>query len=995
MSTMSNFTVRSLAANRVRTIVTIAGVALAAALLSAVLTSYASLTDFLYRSEATTSGTWMSLVGSDYTDTFADEIDDAKNDPNVTNMATFTDKGFAQLSEEEQRMLGTYLPVIAAEGDLESVTAIRPSEGRLPENPHEIMLFGTWKTHRDVAIGDTITLQVGKRQAVAASGAADTTASSTTLGLPEDDQSSISAGSLLNSSIGYLEVEEYGGSFNEQLIDLHEESYTVVGFYDRSPYATASSVGSAGITRGDPQANEFTSVYLDFAAVSTVDDVVAQTNALFPGCDSTLHTALLRFMGVTSDANIWQTFFYLIVILIVVITIACISLISGAFNISVAERVSGFALLSSIGATPGQLRRSVFLEGLIIAVVGIPLGVLIGIAGCAITFGVLGEAIANVANGGIVAFELKLDAGALGVAALLTLVTVLISAWIPAQRASRANIIEALRQKGSSRTSRKGQRDAEKSIYTALLWKKRGLAGRIFGIGGTLARINRKRGSSKGRAAALSLALAIVLLMTAGSLNVFLGTLVDAASGGEQPAAEVYVSAQLLSNDTNPEATTSAKSENSLGTAKSNLSAETYLKEKNAAFAQETATLQQFYETLGTTSNAQGVSWLVRGASVVTLPSNMVGAAFEMDGVMQGGLLANGTYGSAALINYVDDATFDRYVSELGQDPRAYHDPEHLRAVALSQTYSNDGKNYQLFEALKATGSIEVLAAATADGKRAEIGFEEVTDDNGAPSVELSPMVSGAQDDLERSASPSDDTDIARVELEIAALADHTPLGSQPPDGFILLIVPESLAHEQGLGITNPVFYGYFNSADGDHAALAEALEEKGRTFFDEHSALSPSFISYNDFIAERNSTQMLATIVNVFCLLFTVILTLIAMANVFNTTTNSLILRQREFAVMRSIGLSPKQFRRMIIDECLHFGIAGLIPGLIVSLGVSYLLYLAVSQSLVGMGFMIPWTYFGLAILLTAAIMAISVAYGLHRCKSNNVVEALRADNI
>lgn len=57
MSTMTNFTFRSLATNRVRTIVTIAGVALAAALLSAILTSYASLSDFLYRSEATTSGT--------------------------------------------------------------------------------------------------------------------------------------------------------------------------------------------------------------------------------------------------------------------------------------------------------------------------------------------------------------------------------------------------------------------------------------------------------------------------------------------------------------------------------------------------------------------------------------------------------------------------------------------------------------------------------------------------------------------------------------------------------------------------------------------------------------------------------------------------------------------------------------------------------------------------------------------------------------------------
>lgn len=455
------------------------------------------------------------------------------------------------------------------------------------------------------------------------------------------------------------------------------------------------------------------------------------------------------------------------------------------------------------------------------------------------------------------------------------------------------------------------------------------------------------------------------------------------------------MSSQLLAEKQGSSASNSAESTAASSTrGQKPLSAEAYLEEKNGAFARVAETLQQFFETLGTSSNAESVGWLMRGSSVVTLPSNMVGAAFQQEGIMQGGLLADGDYASAALITYLDDASFDRYVSELGQDPHAYHDPEHLRAVALSQTYGNDGKNYQLFETLKANGSVEVLAAATTkEGVCADIGFEEGLDEEGSSIVSLSPMISGERDDL-KSVSIQD-LEIAQVELEIAALTDQAPLGTQPPYGFILLVVPESLAHEQSFGIIEPIFYGFFNSTDGDHALLAEEFSEKGQTFFDGQNEFTPSFISCNDFIAERSSTQMLATIVNVFCLLFTVILTLIAMANVFNTTTNSIILRQREFAVMRSIGFSPRQFRRMIIDECLHFGIAGLIPGLIVSLGVSFLLYLAVSQSIVGMGFMIPWNYFGLAILLTAGITALSVAYGLHRCKSNNMVEALRSDNI
>ena len=133
----------------------------------------------------------------------------------------------------------------------------------------------------------------------------------------------------------------------------------------------------------------------------------------------------------------------------------------------------------------------------------------------------------------------------------------------------------------------------------------------------------------------------------------------------------------------------------------------------------------------------------------------------------------------------------------------------------------------------------------------------------------------------------------------------------------------------------------------------------------------------------------------NVFCLLFTVILALIAMANVFNTVTNGLILRRREFAVMRSVGLSNRQFRAMIVDECVAWCARGLVPGVLLSLLVSWLLWVAVSGSLSGLSFMVPWAYVALAFAMTAAAVGISVAYGMHRCKADNVVEALRMDSV
>lgn len=144
-----------------------------------------------------------------------------------------------------------------------------------------------------------------------------------------------------------------------------------------------------------------------------------------------------------------------------------------------------------------------------------------------------------------VAFGLSVDPWVILATTVLTLVTVLLSVWIPAKRASKANIIDSLKSSGGSQASKRGRRLAAAATIPARLWKSRGISGRLFGIGGKLAAINRKRGTTKGKAAAVSLALAIVLLMTAGSLNTFLGSLVGAVSGGNVTAGEVAVIAQL------------------------------------------------------------------------------------------------------------------------------------------------------------------------------------------------------------------------------------------------------------------------------------------------------------------------------------------------------------------------------------------------------------------------------------------------------------------
>lgn len=1026
MNATTNFTVKSLRANKVRTLVTIAGVALAAALLTAVLTTFASLNDYLYRSEAHLAGTWMACVEADGSAELDEKIANAKVDSQVTGTAVMRDVGFAELTAAQQEQQGVYLAIRSIEGDVGDICGIVPSEGRLPESDGEIMLFSTWNDYGGVNIGDTVTFNVGQRTARLASGEEGSmatgtmSASASVSGEPVEQE--VTDGTLLDSSMGVLEADIDGGIFNEELTGTEPRTYTVVGFYNRPGYALSTAAGMAGITAGGAADDAFTDVFLTLRDVGNTEDVREAAEALFPDDYVVLHTAMLRYMGISSDSSIWETFYGLVAVLAGVIVVACVSLIFNAFNISVAERIKQFGLLSSVGASRRQLRRAVVLEGLIVALIGIPCGLLIGLAGCAVTFAALGPAISQLAGSGEVAFNVAVNGWVLAAASALTFVTVLVSVWIPAKRASRTNIIDSLRAASGSRVSRRGAARAAKCTVPSSLWKTRGAAGRVLGVGGMLARINRKRGTGKGRAASVSLALAIVLLMTAGSLNVFLGTLTNVVTGGGEPAGQVGVWAQLDAETPQDAGTVDGSAQAGDGDAtgaEGSIAAdgatgadaaatpdaaatqpaapttpEAVAAANNELFASQAKVLAGAFQDLSQVAGAQPVGWKMGTGLYAMLPEAMAGEALVDQENGMGGKMADGRVGTVGSVVYLDDAAFDDYAKSLGLDPADFRDPAHLRAIALAQGYGNNGSVYQLLNVLREPGTLEALTAVTYHGEPAAgIGVGATSGEGNAEAFAFQPYLEGDDDGVEW--FPLEEAEVQTVSVEVVALAEEAPAIASARGEGLQLIVPESMAAYQSFGSTSPIFYSYFDSADGDHGALAEELAAAGSAYFHDKSPYGLAFYSFNDYIEQRDSNQMIATVVNVFCLLFAVILALIAMANVFNTVTNSLILRRREFAVMKSVGLSNRQFRAMVAEECVAWCIRGLVPGVLLSLLVSFLLWQVISGSMTGLPFTLPWNYVALAAAMTVVAVGASVAYGMHRCRADNVVEALRADAV
>lgn len=905
MKGMANFTVKSLRANKVRTLVTIAGIALAAALVTAVFTSFTSLSHFLYQAEVATSGEWMASAIAKDAQTLEGDIAAAQEDAQVTDTAVMRTVGYAELTPEQQVKLGEYQAIASVEGNVDQMLSIRASKGRLPERAGEIALFYGWQHFEDVQVGDEITLPVGTLV---------------------DEGFSMTVGRSAQT-VTFASTDPPEGETH--LEGLHDRTFEVVGFYEQVPYALSSLYGTTAVTVDDPDATTGGEVFITCTDVDSSEEVQAVAERLFPDEQIQLHNSLLRYMGLGANISIWNTFSLLIVILASVILLACVSLIFNAFNISVAERIQQFGLLSSVGASRGQLRRSVLLEACIVALIGIPAGLLLGIGGCWATFSCLGSTIADLAGAAEVPFDVWVDGRIVAVAALLTFVTVLISAWVPAKRASRMNIIDAIRTTASTRISKRGRVRAARMTDAQLLWKGGSLGDRILGIGGRLANVNRKRSKTKGRAASVSLALAVVLLVTAGSLNLFLGVLLDAVSGGA-PAGQVSVSAIFTSTE---RAEGAEDGPPALPT--------TLLPAPE--LAKEAAVFQDTFDELAQAPNAEALGWYLAGEAMATLPMEMAGEALLSTDERSTEDPAGDGYVTEARIAYVSDGAFDAYAEGLGLDPATFHEGK-PRAIGVSQAYGNNGRTYALLEMLRGEGTVRV----------------------------------------------SDE----RVPLDVVAVADEGPVITGGYGEGPLFIVPLSAAFTISLVSEPPLFRSIFNATDGDHAALAQELNDRGHACLDDlEESREIAFVSYNDYQAEKDSNQMLVTIVNIFCLLFTVILGLIAMANVFNTVTNSLILRRREFAVMRSVGMSSGQFHRMIVDECASFGLKGLVPGLVIATGVAYLVWIAIAQSLSNLTFTLPWAYVGVAVAMTVAVMAVSVAYGLHRCNADNIIDALRAE--
>lgn len=228
--------------------------------------------------------------------------------------------------------------------------------------------------------------------------------------------------------------------------------------------------------------------------------------------------------------------------------------------------------------------------------------------------------------------------------------------------------------------------------------------------------------------------------------------------------------------------------------------------------------------------------------------------------------------------------------------------------------------------------------------------------------------------------------------FEVAALADKTPIGEtslRNPSQAVFIVSEEVFA---AMEAKLPEKYTRTDVVDmliksSDPAKLVENINE-----YQKHTSIADLYI-YDVARADKQSKQFV-TFIYIFFYGFVVLITAICLANIFNTVSTSIALRKREFGMLKSIGMTPEGFNKMINYESLFYGIKALLYGLPISFVMMYLIYGVLGNSF-EFAFAVPWGSVLAAVVVVFLIVGSTMLYASSKIKRENIIDVLKEENI
>ena len=856
MNIFHKVTLQSMKRNRTRTIVTIIGVVLSAAMITAVATFGTSLLNFLVNGSIAKYGGWHVA----FLDVDASVVQEQTQDDAVAGAASFENIGYAMLDGGKSPEK-PYLFLAGFNDKTFDTLPVTLISGRLPANSEEVLVPSHLAIKSGVRfkVGDTLSLAVGNR---------------------------MDENKTLNQHDPYRSGEE-------SLVPEEEKTYTVVGICERLGFEEHSAPGYTLITREDT--GKQTDSFSLFVTLHNPRQVKTYANGIAEAGTYVLNDNVLRFMGI-SDDQLFNTFLYMVgSILVAIIMIGSVFLIYNSFNISMNERMRQFGILSSVGATAKQLRNSVLFEGLCIGAVGIPIGVLVGIGSTGLVIPLVAGNFGNIVPTAV-PLTLSVFPPAIVAAAVVSLVTILISAYIPARKAAKTPVMECIRQTNEIKVEPKAVKTSK-------------LAQRIYGLEGVLALKNFKRNKKRYRSIVLSLTLSVVLFVSGSAF----GTTLERLS--ERMIMDIDYDLLFYAEDMDVSEALPL-----------------YDRLKTAGGIYEST--YQAVLAYSCTVSADDLSDRYREYAVYDAPDETVPLSIDLQ--------------------FIEDSEYLRFLKELNLPAEEYTGQNaKLPAVAKKRVTGMDGPS-EVFDLFAQRSGTFHIAPQTGGGAMTEQG-QSVS----FTFVDTYPIDPPPKETLKSEKDP----------LIFMVVAPYSLIDRfQTPDVHTTI----------GLSFRS-------KNPSQSETEMEAIIQDEGST---------SAYTLYNVH-ATLEQNRSITFVIDVFTYIFVIMISLIAVANVFNTISTNIKLRRREFAMLRSVGMSDRSFNKMMNFECAFYGMRTLLFGLPIAGIFSWLIYKVIVsvEQLDDFTYLFPWGSMAISIFSVLFIVFITMLYAIHKIKKENIIDALRDD--
>lgn len=848
MSILNRLTIKNLRLNKKRTIVTIIGIILSTALMVGIGLLFSSFQDLMIRDTIGYSGKYEAK----YNDVDLIKLNDIKN----KNFTYFYEKpiGFSKIESSNEYKPYMYITSV----NREYFDELKLIEGDIPKNENEIVISNHVITNGglDYKVGDIVTFTYGSRN--------------------------------IDGNITLANNELVDGEF---LTNGGTHTYKIVGIVDRSNFESYSASGYTAFTVDVNSDNGNVNLYVMF---NKNKNIIKQSEELakelnYNG-DINYNSTLLALYGESTYGNVMSSMGGMMIIMLSLVSIGCIIVIYNSFAISVMERKKEFGLLSSIGATKKQIKKSVFYEALVVGVIGIILGILgayIGI-GCVIL-------IINNLISDMLEYKLHLITNPLFIIipVIFMIIVIGVSAFIPSRRASKVSPIEAIRQNDDIKINKK-------KIRTSKLVLK------LFGIEGEIALKNIKRNKKKYRVTIVSLFISIVLFI---SFSSYMNYTLNTASSvmGEVPY-DYRIS--YFGDDNNKEA------------------------------------LDKINEIVKSSDVKKYVSYSVGNLSIIgnyTYSDEYLDfykSAYGDDGIKA---LNNLKYQSIYIL-VLDDNSYNKYKKLIGLDKDSVILLNRFKGVSYG---NNKRVNYDI--PVINNGNINIKICNFDDD-------EENVDTTKYCNKNIDNIfVTNKSFDLIEEFSYMDD---------------------------FKLIVNKKLYDSISDGGADFTQFNIISDNTNNIDKLTKELDKYNN-------------VNYINIKESMKQTNNLILVVKILMYGFISLVTLIGVTSVFNTISTSMALRKREFAVLRSIGLTRGGFNKMLFFESLFFGMKSLIFALPVSIGVTILIHYSLADMVSISTIIIPWKAIIISIVSVFIIVLLTMMYSSSKIKKHNIIEQIREENI